>query len=65
MYMFGLAELFQTLFTQFATTTAEFETAKRRGIVVRQGIIDPEGTCLHFLKEPFGFQGIVGIEVRT
>src|SRR5712691_7914904 len=63
--MLGLTKLIQALFTQFTAHTAHLKTAERPGIVISQRIVDPERSCLHLFEEPFGFDGIVGVEVGT
>src|SRR5258708_33087504 len=63
MHMFRLAELLQTLFAKFAAAPTELKTTEGSCIIVRERIVDPEGTRLNLLDEAFGFKGLIGIEV--
>jgi hypothetical protein len=64
-HVFGFAELFKAFFAELAAAAAEFEAAEGRGIVIGQGIVDPERADLNLFKEAFGLEGIVGVEVGS
>src|SRR5579872_2146084 len=63
--MFGFAELVQSLFSQFATHTRHLEAAKWPGVVIRQGIVNPQGASFDFLEEALGLERVMCVEVRA
>ncbi len=60
--MLGFQETLQALFAQFAGVAAHLHAAEGAGVVVGQGIVDPDGAGLNLFKETFSQTSVVGAQ---
>ena len=55
----------KTFFAQFAGIPTHFHAAKRTGVIIRGGIIDPDSSGSDFFKKALGQPGVIGSDDRA